>query len=145
MHVRSILEHKGADVATISGEASLADAAAQLRDRSVGALVVSPDGGSIAGIVSERDVVRAVAAHGASALGRSVQSVMSTEVTTCSPTDSVPRLMELMTEHRIRHLPVLGADGRLCGIVSIGDVVKARVGELEGENRALAEYLHQGQ
>jgi len=70
---------------------------------------------------------------------------MSTEVTTCLPTDSVPRLMELMTEHRIRHLPVVGDDGRLCGIVSIGDVVKARLGELEGDNRALADYLHQGQ
>jgi len=145
MHVRSILESKGADVATITGEASLGDAAAQLRDLAVGALVVSPDGATIAGILSERDVVRAVAAHGASALGRPVQSVMSTEVTTCLPTDSVPRLMELMTEHRIRHLPVVGDDGRLCGIVSIGDVVKARLGELEGDNRALADYLHQGQ
>lgn len=145
MNVRSILDRKGADVATIDGEASLADAAAQLRDRQVGALVVSPDGARIAGIVSERDVVRAVASHGASALGRTVASVMSSDVTTCAPDDRVPRLMELMTDHRIRHLPVVDGTGRLCGIVSIGDVVKARLQELEGENRALADYLHQGQ
>ena len=144
MNVRSILERKGAEVATIAGAASLADAAAALRDRRVGALVVSPDGATIAGIVSERDVVRAAAAHGASALGRSVESVMSTDVTVCTPADTVPRLMELMTEHRIRHLPVVDGAGTLCGIVSIGDVVKARLEELEGENRALADYLHQG-
>lgn len=145
MNVRSILERKGADVATIDGSASLADAAARLRDLGVGALVVSPDGATIVGIVSERDVVRAAAAHGASALGRAVESVMSASVTTCRPTDAVPRLMELMTEHRIRHLPVVDDGGNLCGIVSIGDVVKARLGELEDENRVLADYLHQGQ
>lgn len=145
MNVQSIVEGKGADVATIHGDASLADAAALLRDRNVGALVVSADGVTIAGLVSERDVVRAAAAHGASALGRSVSSVMSAKVRTCRPADSVQRLMESMTEHRIRHLPVVDDAGRLCGIVSIGDVVKARLGELEGDNQALAEYLHQGQ
>jgi CBS domain-containing protein len=145
MNVRSILERKGTDVATIAGSASLADAAARLRDLGVGALVVSPDGATIVGIVSERDVVRAAATHGASALGRTVESVMSTEVTTCQPTDVVPRLMELMTEHRIRHLPVVDDAGSLCGIISIGDVVKTRLSELEDENRALADYLHQGQ
>ena len=144
MNVRSILERKGADVATIDIDASLADAAARLRDHRVGALVVSPDHTAIVRIVSERDVVRAVASHGASALGRTVESVMSFDVTTCTPADGVPRLMELMTDHRIRHLPVVDDVGRLCGIVSIGDVVKARLEELEGENRALADYLHQG-
>ncbi len=145
MNVRSILERKGADVATIAGSASLADAAARLRDLGVGALVVSPDGATIVGIVSERDVVRAAATHGASSLGRTVESVMSADVTTCRPTDVVPRLMELMTEHRIRHLPVVDDAGNLCGIISIGDVVKTRLSELEDENRALADYLHQGQ
>lgn len=145
MNVRSILERKGADVATIAGSASLADAAARLRDLGVGALVVSPDGATIVGIVSERDVVRAAATHGASSLGRTVESVMSADVTTCRPTDVVPRLMELMTEHRIRHLPVVDDAGSLCGIISIGDVVKTRLSELEDENRALADYLHQGQ
>jgi CBS domain-containing protein len=145
MNVQTIVERKGAEVATIHGEASLADAAALLRDRNVGALVVSPDGATIVGLVSERDVVRAAAAHGASALGRAVSSVMTVKVMTCRPTDSVPRLMELMTEHRIRHLPVVDDADRLCGIVSIGDVVKARLAELEGDNQALADYLHQGQ
>lgn len=145
MNVRSILERKGADVATIAGSASLADAAARLRDLGVGALVVSPDGATIVGIVSERDVERAAATHGASSLGRTVESVMSADVTTCRPTDVVPRLMELMTEHRIRHLPVVDDAGSLCGIISIGDVVKTRLSELEDENRALADYLHQGQ
>ena len=144
MNVRSILERKGADVATIGVDASLADAAALLRDRRIGALVVTPDRSTIAGIVSERDVVRAVASHGASALGREITSVMTSNVRTCNPGDSVERLMELMTEHRIRHLPVADDAGKLAGIISIGDVVKARVTQLHIENQALAEYIHQG-
>ena len=126
MNVQSILAGKGTDVATIRHGASLSDAAAVLRDRGVGALVVSDDGQQIDGIISERDVVRALAAHGASALGRTVASVMSTDVVTCRPADSVD------------------TQGRLSGIVSIGDVVKSRLGALENENQALVEYLHQG-
>jgi CBS domain-containing protein len=144
MNVQSILASKGSDVAVVGQRASLADAAAQLRDRGVGALVVSDDGRHIDGIVSERDVVRALAAHGAATLGRTVASVMSTTVVTCGPDDSVEELMSSMTERRIRHLPVLGDDGLLAGIVSIGDVVKSRLGELQGENEALTEYIHQG-
>ena len=144
MNVRSILAGKGDDVATIGHGASLSDAAARLRDRGVGALVVSEDGRHIDGIVSERDVVRALAAHGASALGRTVSSAMSTDVVTCSSGDSVEDLMISMTERRIRHLPVADEDGLLAGIVSIGDVVKSRLGELETENQALVEYLHHG-
>jgi len=144
MNVRSILAGKGDDVATIGHGASLSAAAARLRDRGVGALVVSEDGRHIDGIVSERDVVRALAAHGASALGRTVSSAMSTDVVTCSSGDSVEDLMISMTERRIRHLPVADEDGLLAGIVSIGDVVKSRLGELETENQALVEYLHHG-
>ena len=143
MNVQSILKAKGNDVATIGREASLSDAVAQLRDRGVGALVVSDDGQHIDGIVSERDVVRALASHGASALGRTVQSVMSTEVVTCVAGDSVEQLMASMTERRFRHLPVVDGDV-LAGIISIGDVVKARLGQLENENQALTEYIHQG-
>ena len=143
MNVRSILERKGADVATIAGSASLADAAARLRDLGVGALVVSPDGATIVGIVSERDVVRAAATHGASSLGRTVESVMSADVTTCRPTDVVPRLMELMTEHRIRHLPVVDDAGSLCGIISIGDVVKSHISQLRDERDHLVGYINQ--
>ena len=144
MNVQSILQAKGSDVATITKAASLADASAQLRDRGVGALVVSDDGRHIEGIVSERDVVRALAAHGAGALGRSVSSVMSTDVVTCRTGDSVEELMVSMTERRIRHLPVIDADGLLSGIVSIGDVVKARLGQLETENQALFDYITHG-
>ena len=144
MNVQSILGTKGFDVATVGQEASLADAAARLRDRGVGALVVSDDGRHIDGIVSERDVVRALAAHGAGALGRTVGSVMSTTVVTCVADDSVEDLMSSMTERRIRHLPVVDEQGLLAGIVSIGDVVKARLSQLQVENDALTEYIHQG-
>src|SRR5690349_4345470 len=102
MNVDTILTSKGSDVATIDQHASLAAAVAQLRDRAIGALVVSHDGHHIDGIVSERDVVRALAGHGASALGRTVASVMSTAVVTCRCGDSVEALMEAMTESRFR-------------------------------------------
>jgi CBS domain-containing protein len=144
MNVQSILGAKGSDVATIKQDASLADATAQLRDRGVGALVVSDDGRHIDGILSERDVVRTLAAHGSSALGRTVVSAMSVNVVTCRPDDSVEELMVSMTDRRIRHLPVVDPDGLLAGIVSIGDVVKARLGQLETENQALFEYITQG-
>jgi CBS domain-containing protein len=141
MNVQSILAAKGADVATVSQSMTLADAAQQLRDLGIGALVVSGDGRAIEGIVSERDVVRTIASHGASALGRTVGSAMSTDVVTCNATDGVERLMSLMTERRIRHLPVVGDDGKLTGIISIGDVVKSRLMHLESENQALFEYI----
>lgn len=144
MNVATILTSKGSDVATIDQHKSLADAVAQLRDRGVGALVVSDDGIHIDGIVSERDVVRALAAHGASALGRSVASAMSTHVVTCGCDDSVEELMASMTESRFRHLPVVDGEAALQGIISIGDVVKARLGQLQSENQALTEYIHQG-
>jgi CBS domain-containing protein len=141
MNVQSILAAKGGDVATISQSATLGDAAQQLRDRGVGALVVSGDGRAIEGIISERDIVRIIAAHGMATLGRTVGSAMSTDVVTCCATDVVERLMQLMTERRIRHIPVVGDDGKLIGIVSIGDVVKSRLMHLESENQALFEYI----
>ncbi len=141
MHVHHILSTKGASVATIVPEASLADATASLRDHGVGALVVCGDDRRIAGIVSERDVVRALASHGSSTLGRDVASAMSRHVTTCRADDTIDSLMELMTERRIRHLPVVDDDGALAGIISIGDVVKARVGQLELENEQLTDYI----
>ena len=144
MNVDTILAAKGRDVATIDQHASLTDAVAQLRDRGIGALVVSNDGRRIDGIISERDVVRALAAHGASALGRTVASVMSTAVVTCRRDDSVEELMASMTESRFRHLPVTDDDDVLTGIISIGDVVKARLNQLQSENEALTEYVRQG-
>ena len=144
MNVDTILTSKGSDVATIDRQASLTDAVAELRDRGVGALVVADDGRHIDGIISERDVVRALAAHGASVLGRTVGSVMSTKVVTCSRQDAVESLMKQMTESRFRHLPVVDTDQVLIGIISIGDIVKARLGQLEVENQALTDYIHQG-
>lgn len=141
MNVQSILGVKGADVATVAPDASVADVAALLRDRGIGALVVSHDGQHIDGIVSERDIVRALAAHGASALGRTVHSVMSSDVVTCRRDDAVETLMASMTDRRIRHLPVVNDEHALGGIISIGDVVKARLGQLETERQALVDYI----
>ena len=114
-----------------------------MRERGVGALVVSADGHTIDGILSERDVVRRLA-DGPDVLDLEIRAVMTADVRTCGPTDTVEQLMALMTEHRIRHVPIVDDDGRLGGIVSIGDVVKQRLGELEGENRALFDYITHG-
>jgi CBS domain-containing protein len=141
MNVQSIIGGKSPMVATITQTSTLRQAIDQLTERRIGALVVSGDGRAIEGIISERDIVRAAAVSGAGALDGSVGSVMSTDVVTCSAGDGVDRLMALMTERRIRHLPVVDERGHLAGIVSIGDVVKARLSELEQENHALAEYL----
>lgn len=141
MNVQSILGSKGNAVETIAQTATLFDAARQLGDRKIGALVVSGDGRAIEGIVSERDIVRATSSGGAEALGHSVGSVMSTDVVTCSCGDGVDQLMSLMTDRRIRHLPVVDDHGHLVGIISIGDVVKARLAELEHENEALTQYI----
>jgi CBS domain-containing protein len=143
MLVATIIHEKGSNVATISARATLADAASELRLRSVGALVVSSDGRSIEGIISERDIVRRLAERGQAALDESVESVMTTEVRTCGPEDTCDDLMRVMTDHRMRHLPV-EIDGTLAGIVSIGDVVKHRVEELEQEARTLHDYITTG-
>ncbi len=141
MNVQSILGAKGTDVATISPEASLHEAVRLLGTRRIGALVVSDDGRGIDGILSERDIVRASATGGAGALDAMVGSIMSSEVVTCACNDGVDQLMSLMTDRRIRHLPVADDQGHLAGIVSIGDVVKARLTQLEHENAALADYI----
>lgn len=141
MNVQSIIGAKGIDVATVAQTADLYEAIRLLGEHRIGALVVSGDGQAIQGIISERDIVRTTASGGGAALDGSVGSVMSTDVVTCTVSDGVDRLMSLMTERRIRHLPVVDGDGRLAGIVSIGDVVKARLTELEEENRALSDYI----
>lgn len=143
MHVAGILDRKGAFVATVPPDCPLLDLATHLARFGVGALVVSNDGTTIDGIVSERDLARAVARDGAAALSLPVASVMVREVRTCVATDSTDELMATMTEARIRHMPVV-EDGRLTGIVSIGDVVKHRLDELQSENGTLHEYLYSG-
>jgi CBS domain-containing protein len=141
VNVQGILSAKGSAVATIDPGASLADATASLRDHGIGALIVSADGTTIGGILSERDVVRALAAHGGSTLGRVVSTAMSGDVVTCAPGDTVDQLMAMMTARRIRHVPVTNESGSLVGIISIGDVVKARLGQLEHENDQLYDYI----
>jgi CBS domain-containing protein len=141
MNVQSILGGKGTEVATIGQTESLGAAVRALGERKIGALVVSGDGRAIEGIISERDIVRAAASGGAESLDASVGSVMSTDVVTCAADDGVDQLMSLMTARRIRHLPVVDDQGHLAGIISIGDVVKARLTELEHENEKLAQYI----
>jgi CBS domain-containing protein len=141
VNVQEILSAKGSAVATIDPGASLADATASLRDHGIGALIVSANGSTIGGILSERDVVRALAAHGGSTLGRAVSTAMSEDVVTCTAGDTVDQLMAMMTDRRIRHVPVTDESGSLVGIISIGDVVKARLGQLEHENDQLYGYI----
>jgi len=132
---------KGSEVYAIDPGATMADVVTRLREHGIGALVVSTGGEVLPeGIVSERDVVRVLAESGAAGLDRTVADVMSSPVTTCTPEDDVTALMSLMTEQRIRHLPVVET-GRLVGIVSIGDVVKSRVDQLERDRKELLEYV----
>lgn len=140
MIVKSILSAKGRDVATIAPTATLAEATKVLAERKIGALVVTGAGGRITGIVSERDMVRAFAQHGASAFQLPLTEVMTRKVQTCTPTDTVSMLMEQMTAGKFRHLPVMD-DDRLVGIISIGDVVKYRLTELEFEKDAMRDYI----
>jgi CBS domain-containing protein len=141
MQVHHILSVKGDAVATVGPDAPISDAVEQLRERGVGALVVSTDGRRIEGIVSERDVVRRLAVDGPNIMDLPVRAVMTEEVMTCSGSDDMDVLMRSMTDHRVRHLPVVDDAGTLAGIVSIGDVVKARLSELENENQALFDYI----
>ncbi|WP_067177517.1 CBS domain-containing protein [Microtetraspora niveoalba] len=141
MLIRTVLRGKGTDVATVRPDATVTQLLAVLAERNIGAVVVSEDGATIIGIVSERDVVRRLADRGASVLDLPVSAIMTSEVHTCSPEANVDELRRTMTNHRVRHVPVT-REGRLAGIVSIGDVVKSTIEELETENEALVGYIH---
>lgn len=140
LHVSVILERKGSEVVTIRPDAMLLAAAEAMSKHNIGALVVSSDGRSVEGVVSERDLVRDLARLGTGAVKRTVADIMTTDVTTCHPDATVDELMATMTQHRIRHVPIL-SDGALAGIVSIGDVVKTRLDELEVEKDSLEQYV----
>ena len=140
MQISQVLRHKGGEVATIDGSESVRTALAVLAERGIGALVVSSDGKRVEGILSERDVARGLHDHGAGLLTEPVSSVMTAQVHTCLPTASVTELAQTMTDHRVRHVPVV-EDGELIGIVSIGDVVKARLDELEDERKHMVDYI----
>ena len=142
MKVSVILQKKGSsEVATIQPDTSISDAVRELSRRRIGALVVSRGGGEIAGIISERDVVRRLGEEGPGVLTRSVSDLMTSKVETCTVDDTAFDLLDRMTGGRFRHMPVVGADGRITGILSIGDVVKARLEEIEAENAAMADML----
>lgn len=140
MTVKTILDEKGAAVVTVEPGASVASAAQLLGTRRIGAVVVINRQGGIAGILSERDIVRAVGEAGADALALSVDKVMTSKVTTCTESHAINSVMEIMTRGRFRHLPV-EKDGKLVGIVSIGDVVKWRIREVEREAEQIREYI----
>jgi CBS domain-containing protein len=146
--IRHILHRKDSDVATIAPAATVADAVALLRERNIGALVVT-ESDEVAGIISERDIVRALADPDADAdagtglLDRPVADLMTSVVATCEPGATVDELMRVMTDRRIRHVPVVDG-GALVGIVSIGDVVKSRIDELQTETETLHDYLASG-
>ncbi|MGA7834860.1 MAG: CBS domain-containing protein [Acidimicrobiales bacterium] len=140
MKVSKLLETKGREVSTISQERSIADAVALLKERGIGALVVTGASPPLVGILSERDVVRALATSGADALDQEVADLMSSDVVTCTESTELTTLMNTMTERRIRHVPVV-EERQLVGLVSIGDIVKARLDELEHDKRDLLDYV----
>ena len=143
MLIEHILASKGSDVIAVPTTATVAEAVDVLHARGIGAVVVTDDGTTAAGILSERDVVRLLADTGPSALTRPVTTAMTTTVHTCAPESTLDELMATMTTHRIRHLPVV-RDGAMVGIVSIGDVVKLRVVELAQEAQVLHDYVNSG-
>lgn len=140
MQVKHILREKGRDVITIASDATLSEAARLLARKRIGAAIVRDQDGTIAGILSERDIVRAVADASVHALAQPVASCMTRAVTTCCEADTIEDLMELMTHRRFRHVPVVEND-RLVGIISIGDVVKTRIAETVREAESLREYI----
>ena len=140
MNVETILRNKGNWVATIRPDATIAEAVDMLHRERIGAIVVSNDGDGVDGILSERDIVAALAEQGTNLLSRSVDDVMTHGVATRDPGDTVGELMAEMTNRRIRHFPVV-SEGRLCGIVSIGDLVKNRLDEVEFEAKSLRSFI----
>jgi CBS domain-containing protein len=143
MFVSDILAQKGGLVFTVTPGTSVAQLSQQLSTRRIGSVLVLDGEGSVAGIVSERDLVRAMASHGAKAMELEARQVMTRDVITCDPDDSIDQVMQTMTSGRFRHLPVV-RHGELLGLVSIGDVVKARLEETKHETEALKAYIVAG-
>ncbi|MFD2238469.1 CBS domain-containing protein [Aureimonas populi] len=143
MTIRHILNAKGRDILTVLPSASVADAARMLCERKIGALPIIEEGGRLAGILSERDVVRLVVSHGAEGLSKTVSEVMTRDVVTGREEMTLNEAMEAMTRGRFRHLPICDED-RLVGIISIGDAVKRRIEDVEREAEELRTYIHAG-
>lgn len=140
MKVRDMIAAKGDKVATAQPDATVDTVLHRLKLERVGALVVSKDGETVSGIISERDIVRSLPDHGAALLEMPVSKIMTKTVKTCSPDANIQEIMSEMTHSRFRHMPVV-KDGKLCGIISIGDVVKNRLEELEAETHVLRDYI----
>ncbi|HEX6918612.1 MAG TPA: CBS domain-containing protein [Actinomycetes bacterium] len=140
MRISEVLRTKGAEVVTVTPDTDVRELVGVLSERRIGAVVVSRDGTSVDGIVSERDIVRALAEKGAAVLAEPVTAIYTADVHSITPETQTEELMRLMTDKRVRHVPVL-VDGVLGGIVSIGDVVKHRIVELESERAALNDYI----
>ena len=140
MSVSHILKHKGRDVITVLPAATVKDVADMLASKRIGAVIVSTGQGMIDGIVSERDIVRCISELGAAALSKPISSIMTPHVQACAEDDSETELMALMTQHRIRHLPVVTA-GKLSGMISIGDVVKFRIEQIERDAADMKAYI----
>ena len=140
MRISDVLRGKGAQVVTVPPDTTVRHLLAVLAENRIGAVVVSANGTSVDGIASERDIVRAFATRGAAAMSEPVTAIYTAEVHTVTPQTPIDEVMRMMTERRVRHVPVVG-DGGLQGIVSIGDVVKIRIGELETERTALTDYI----
>ncbi len=143
MNVSTILKNKGFDVITRHPEATLSDIAQLLNEHKIGSVVIVDGGDKVCGIVSERDIVSAIAKKGGAVLDEPVSSCMTANVFTCTREDTLEKLMSEMTKHHFRHLPVI-ADGKLVGLVSIGDVVKQRIAEAEMEAAAMRDYISTG-
>ncbi len=143
MHVATILEQKGRAVVTVAQDATLMEVVHKLADKRIGAVVVLGAQRDVIGIISERDIVAVLGAEGVAALSRTVADVMTQDVMTCRETDTIDWLAGMMTQHRIRHLPVV-ENGRLIGIVSIGDVVKHHIAEVQMEAMAMRDYITAG-
>jgi len=143
MQVRDLLDRKGRHVTTVEPETPISEIVGTFRQNGIGAVVVTDRAGGIAGIVSERDVVHALDEHGAELSGRTARDLMTERVTTCAPRHDVNDVLRTMTEGRFRHVPVV-EDGVLAAIVSIGDIVKARIEDLEHEKNVLHNYVMGG-
>ena len=140
MTVKAILSRKGRDVMTIAPTAQLSEAVKLLSEKRIGAVIVTGADNRVAGILSERDIVRALGERGAAVLEEPVSAVMTRKVINCKQADTVSAIMEMMTLGKFRHLPVV-EDGKVVGLISIGDIVKWRVREYETEQEALREYI----
>ena len=139
MIVSSILKQKGADVETTHPEVSVAEAARRLTEKGIGSLVVCEPQGKVVGILSERDIIKGISTHGQAVVGLPIKSIMTDGTISCAPDDQVKHIMSVMTRQRVRHIPVL-VDRKLVGIVSIGDLVKSRLGQTELEVNVLRDH-----